>query len=398
MQCTSYFPGHYSRQDLIGPSNGGPWPISASDISPTMNGQFYDNIYPQQNVDQMRILYHNEVLKQTILNHDNVFRGQVQELHRLHKRQRELMDEFKGRELKEPKIASTSHYNFIFSKASSNCSSTLPWLNPSAFKLSSLSSSTPLSTFNFSNASTQNGIKFENEELKNPKRQRLDLELPCDEYIDIEKVEKKRTFCSKDENLNVFTFDLNLPPTESPESEIFQNIEIENGKKYVIDLNSCVDEDELSQEKVPKIDLEAPVSPENKERLPPRGESEENLIETQVQISKFDDLDLKDDLVKATAETILSFNDRKSAFLLQSLDWFAGVVVSSASFDGSEREENECVVALPSQQGKRYRKRRMNRKILKIETFRSGFKSWGKMNKRRRGSRVPASNIRILWN
>lgn len=128
-------------------------------------------------------------------------------------------------------------------------------------------------------------------------------------------------------------------------------------KKHVgfgghIDLNSCINEDESSPMHSPEVDLHVPVSPDNKECSPPRGESDENLLESTSQSSRQEDADLLGELTKIAAEAIVSISSSEVQTCLEkttckafqasssdSLHWFAGIVSSVVG-----EPENEFVV------------------------------------------------------
>lgn len=107
-----------------------------------------------------------------------------------------------------------------------------------------------------------------------------------------------------------------------------------------IDLNSSINENEFSHCRTTEIDLEAPVSPENKECSPPRGESDENQVETPFLCSGQEDADVQDELARIAAESIISISSsgfqncnipevcKLSEASNDSLDWFAGIVSS----------------------------------------------------------------------
>ncbi|KAL5746775.1 hypothetical protein ACOSQ2_024072 [Xanthoceras sorbifolium] len=82
-----------------------------------------------------------------------------------------------------------------------------------------------------------------------------------------------------------------------------------------IDLNSFIDEHESSP--IPSlfatIDLEAPASPENKERSPPRGESEENQVETPCQLSGQEDGDVREEFGGTAVEAVVSGHEDRDA-------------------------------------------------------------------------------------
>ncbi|KAH7529003.1 hypothetical protein FEM48_Zijuj05G0137500 [Ziziphus jujuba var. spinosa] len=124
-----------------------------------------------------------------------------------------------------------------------------------------------------------------------------------------------------------------------------------------IDLNSSINDNEFSSCRMTEIDLEAPVSPENKECSPPRGESDENQLETPFISSGQEDGDLQDELARVAAESIISISSCGLKSCLgkspskqfessnNSLDWFAGIVSLLVG-----DPEDELAVALDSKE------------------------------------------------
>lgn len=94
LHSKAYFPGYYSR-DLSNAGNG-MWAVYDEGKS-FQNGQVNDSFLASSTVDRC-IGYNKEKVRQTILKHESVFREQLQELHRLYRRQRELMNELGRRE------------------------------------------------------------------------------------------------------------------------------------------------------------------------------------------------------------------------------------------------------------------------------------------------------------
>ncbi|KAK0587357.1 hypothetical protein LWI29_021530 [Acer saccharum] len=82
-----------------------------------------------------------------------------------------------------------------------------------------------------------------------------------------------------------------------------------------IDLNSCIDEPESSPTPslLEKLDLEAPASPENKERSPPRGESEENQVGTPCQMLGQEDGDVREEFGGTAMKAVVSEHEDRDA-------------------------------------------------------------------------------------
>ncbi|KAL5544558.1 hypothetical protein UlMin_008342 [Ulmus minor] len=182
---------------------------------------------------------------------------------------------------------------------------------PSNAKASDSSNKSILGTPNKSNLSTSN------------------LPKTCWNSVEDEKKKGKFAF-----------LDLNMACDSVPE------MDNELSKKAVdsgchIDLNLCMSKDESSQKPSPRteIDLEAPVSPENKESSPPRGESGDTQVETPLLLLGQQDGDLHDELARIAAEAIISISssELESSYQISacrpfeisshdSLHWFAGIV------------------------------------------------------------------------
>ncbi|KAE9609643.1 hypothetical protein Lal_00006671 [Lupinus albus] len=117
----------------------------------------------------------------------------------------------------------------------------------------------------------------------------------------------------------------------------------------LIDLNSCMVED---KHKPMGVDFKAPVSPENKECSPPRGESDENQLEVLLQSAEQEDPKVREEPVRIAAEALVSIsrfvaNDShqmttfssSESFLSNPLNWFAGIVSATVNHPENEIEE-----------------------------------------------------------
>ncbi|XP_060169683.1 uncharacterized protein LOC132600488 [Lycium barbarum] len=98
MQCTNYLPGYYYPRDHVFSLTGSnSRSIPHSGIA-WNSSRGFNLAFPPFMVDQSQdLVYQKDILRQTILKHEATFRYQVNELHRLYGRQRELMDEIKRR-------------------------------------------------------------------------------------------------------------------------------------------------------------------------------------------------------------------------------------------------------------------------------------------------------------
>ncbi|CAK9148017.1 unnamed protein product [Ilex paraguariensis] len=135
MQCTSYLHGCYPNNDLNIGANGNRWPPYYGDGT-QKSTNLYNDLSPTFTTNQN--LWHvKEILSQTILKHEATFRNQVLELHRLYRRQRELMEEIRLREKCEHHLRlQTFQSNLVFPQMPSEVEqkmwhiSSLPWENP----------------------------------------------------------------------------------------------------------------------------------------------------------------------------------------------------------------------------------------------------------------------------
>ncbi|KAA8547947.1 hypothetical protein F0562_004376 [Nyssa sinensis] len=107
IQSKTYFPGYYSVRDLNDNVGSGIWGLYHEDKT-LKNSQYKESFLTRPAIDGY-LGYPREQLRKTILKHESIFRHQLQELHHLYKRQRDLMNEIRRREvLKHPISAETS--------------------------------------------------------------------------------------------------------------------------------------------------------------------------------------------------------------------------------------------------------------------------------------------------
>ncbi|XP_019152760.1 PREDICTED: uncharacterized protein LOC109149444 isoform X2 [Ipomoea nil] len=102
-------------------------------------------------------------------------------------------------------------------------------------------------------------------------------------------------------------------------------------------------------------DLEAPVSPENKECAPPRGDSQDNQLERCTSSLKLEGEIQEEEEDRVAADTLFVLSSSKTTFIDQNeafndcLDWFAGIASSLANNQQTYAKEMEIVDAsLPS--------------------------------------------------
>ncbi|KAL2946650.1 hypothetical protein AAZX31_20G025200 [Glycine max] len=90
-------PGYYSMRDLNEESSSCGWPLYYGDKT-LANGQYYHNYLSSGAADACST-HDKDNVKQTMLEHEAIFKNQVFELHRLYRIQRDLMDEVKMKDL-----------------------------------------------------------------------------------------------------------------------------------------------------------------------------------------------------------------------------------------------------------------------------------------------------------
>lgn len=75
MQCKSYLPGYYSVRDLNEDPNNCSWPVYYGDKT-LSNRQYCNGFLPRANADAYPG-YDKDVVKQTMLEHEAIFKNQV---------------------------------------------------------------------------------------------------------------------------------------------------------------------------------------------------------------------------------------------------------------------------------------------------------------------------------
>ncbi|XP_047973564.1 uncharacterized protein LOC125216009 [Salvia hispanica] len=388
MQCSSYTPVYCHTRDLNSGAGGYSWHLYGEERGYT------DTIFVPSS-DQY-VGYDKGMVKQIIQNHEATFRFQVQELHRLHGRQRDLMDEMRVRRhllsQTSESIYSSSHPGVGIPHKSSPA---IDWLlgNLSHRELSDLTSRNVQGPKHFvaesflrpatlqsecgirRNSSEQSGIvdlhipahMYQDDQVKQFKAPELTYRTPekisdfqhatrsdfgstktwdlsrsssdirktyC--FIDLnEPIEPESLPTSSSDPLGAFTgldIDLNLLPFD--DEPIVQNRGSDSFLKTegYIDLNSGVAHEHLapSSSSTPEQrSLKGPVSPENEERSPPRGESEDIQLET----SEEPFVELDNTTAAKTLVAIFSSGVVVDADVLdplanfRNLCWFAEVVV-----------------------------------------------------------------------
>ncbi|KAA8530407.1 hypothetical protein F0562_005116 [Nyssa sinensis] len=112
IQSKTYLPGYYSMKDLNDNVGNSLWGLYHEEKT-LKNGQYHESFFPRPAIDGY-LGYDKEQLRQTILKHESIFRHQLQELHRLYKRQRDLMNEIKRSEIHRHLISAEMSQSSLF--------------------------------------------------------------------------------------------------------------------------------------------------------------------------------------------------------------------------------------------------------------------------------------------
>ncbi|XP_074309667.1 uncharacterized protein LOC141644117 [Silene latifolia] len=210
VQTENYLPRQSLTIDLSRESNGGCWPSYYTEGS-LPNGQFHYGFLPRTVADS-HSGYDKDVLKQTMLEHEAIFKDQVYELHRLYRVQRGLMDEVRRSEPFKHGIQYEASSSSSPLTSQRQLDGAQRW-NGSSFPLTSPCSGRPLISGLETVQSSPNSVKgksilagpspspFHNcyspktseasEARPTKSRKRiLDLQLPADKYIDTDEVDQ----------------------------------------------------------------------------------------------------------------------------------------------------------------------------------------------------------------
>ncbi|MED6152056.1 hypothetical protein PIB30_088317 [Stylosanthes scabra] len=214
--------GYCSMRDLNDESSSCGWPLLNGDNKLLTNGQYYNNYLPSSTTVDSCSVYDKDFVKRMMLEHEATFKNQVYELHRLYRIQRDLMNEAKRKQLHESHIPVEASYaprpsaSQIITKDDQKYHiSGFPIGNSTCDKTSSLvveGIHTPLESikeigkynelFSSSNRSSSKDVELLESRPSKVRRQMFDLQLPADEYIDTEKIEKLNDEKTSDANGN----------------------------------------------------------------------------------------------------------------------------------------------------------------------------------------------------
>ncbi|KAK4257223.1 hypothetical protein QN277_006838 [Acacia crassicarpa] len=195
VQCNGTVPGYHSGRDIIFSTEGSTRTLSNNNIE-IPNDRFNNGSLPVSSPVH-HLEYNKELMKQTILKHEAVFKEQIFELHRLYNRQKELMDEVK-RSFDKHVSLGTSWPSSFPSHASSKTLN-MPWSSgqSSAIVAESIQMSLGSGKENswqiypapnlFPTEGCSKDFKLSHSQNRKFGNKLLDLHLPADEYIGSEK-------------------------------------------------------------------------------------------------------------------------------------------------------------------------------------------------------------------
>ncbi|KAK9064610.1 hypothetical protein SSX86_015992 [Deinandra increscens subsp. villosa] len=184
------FPGYHSMRNVNEESTSSSWHL----FNALTNGHYYDGFTPRTVTDAY-FGHDKDELKQKMLLHEAVFKNQVYELHRLYRRQRDIMEEVKRKEFNKYPISIDTSSSSSLMVSQKPYEDANMWHNPS-FPMGNSTSRPFIFGAEISNSplsSKGNGSKdCEVVECRPSKvRKRLfDLQLPGHEYIDQEEGER----------------------------------------------------------------------------------------------------------------------------------------------------------------------------------------------------------------
>ncbi|CAL9194388.1 unnamed protein product [Musa hybrid cultivar] len=196
VQIKSYLPGYYHLQDVK--EDASSWTSCYQDEK--LSEHLYNSYMPKSVNDSAQ---NKEMLKRTMLEHEAIFRRQVYELHRLYRIQKDLMNEYQTRGFDGSSIlAEASQSNSFSSQMHSECNKKMS-SQKSHFPIGRISCrKTPFGRteknhfcFTREGSIRSDQIPVLNEasrkdtkalDCQTLRRRMFDLQLPADEYIDIE--------------------------------------------------------------------------------------------------------------------------------------------------------------------------------------------------------------------
>ncbi|XP_018821357.1 uncharacterized protein LOC108991532 isoform X1 [Juglans regia] len=198
VQSKMYLQGYYPLRGLNNNAGKGAW-LLHQEQKTMRSGRYQDIFLTRPDMDGYEE-YEKELLRQTILKHETIFRNQLHELHRLYKLQRDLMKNIRGNEPHKHLISAwKSQSSNVFPSEDDKKRWQMPTLSlmDSSYGIPSASDVDSIQThFNSvkgmimqSNCGhTQSAARWKDCESLEPKSSQLqrrffDLEIPTDEFI-----------------------------------------------------------------------------------------------------------------------------------------------------------------------------------------------------------------------
>ncbi|KAI3696352.1 hypothetical protein L1987_79366 [Smallanthus sonchifolius] len=206
VHCKSSFEGYYSMGDVNEDSNSSNWPLFYGEKT-LNNGHYYNGFIPRTITDANPGC-DKDALKQQMVEHETVFKNQVYELHRLYRRQRDMMEEVKRNEYHKHRISIDTSSSSSLLPSQKPHEDGQKWQIPS-FPLSNSCarpsifgtdiSNSPLSCSKGNNNNNNSSKDCEIMESRPSKvRKKLfDLELPPEDNIDNEHEEHEEIQCKQ---------------------------------------------------------------------------------------------------------------------------------------------------------------------------------------------------------
>ncbi|KAK1296380.1 hypothetical protein QJS10_CPB15g01309 [Acorus calamus] len=230
VESKNYLPGYYTMRDFGADANSRSWSFYYNDLRSMQhyNGFASTSVdgYPEDD---------KELLKQTMLKHETIFRNQVYELHRLYRKQKDLMDELRNKDIYRYSVpGETSFTSQMQSDGNGNIWNIhkLPVVSTSCSQPSVSGNNHFQNSLNILEGSgmqmgpfpTINGGNLKECELldtraKKIPRTMIDLHLPADKYVDGEDQEwVKGGNVAQSSSVMGVSFDINH--AAEPESDV----------------------------------------------------------------------------------------------------------------------------------------------------------------------------------
>ncbi|XP_027918404.1 uncharacterized protein LOC114177313 isoform X2 [Vigna unguiculata] len=230
-------PGYYSMRDLNEESSSCGWPLYYGDK--TLANGHYHNYLPSAAADACST-HDKDVVKQTMLEHEAIFKNQVFELHRLYRIQRDLMDEVKMNDLHRNQISVERSFSTGPLASHITSEDVKKWQIPGFPIVGSSTSArpsisgvegihSPLSSnkgtgrqaglFPSPNGSSSKEVEILGFRPSKVRRKMFDLHLPADEYIDTE--ENEQPGDEKISGTTKYLSDRNYKPEKGGDMNIF---------------------------------------------------------------------------------------------------------------------------------------------------------------------------------